>query len=81
MINWSMPSPAQIPVSLSKCGQEKLFADDHAEILVDKYCATFHPYQGEEQIYTYGNKAIVVDQGKPTYAESVSYTHLRAHET
>ena len=77
MINWTTPSPAQIPASLAKCGQEKLFADEHAEILVDKYCATFHPYQGEEQIYTYGNKAIVVDQGKPTYAEFAALSLFR----
>ena len=78
MINWSTPSPAQIPASLAKCGQEKLFADEHAEILVDKYCTTFHPYQGEEQIYTYGNKAIVVDQGKPTYAEFAALSLFRS---
>ena len=77
MINWNTPSPAEIPASLAKCGQEKLFADEHAEILVDKYCTTFHPYQGEEQIYTYGNKAIVVDQGKPTYAEFAALSLFR----
>ena len=77
MINWSTPSPAQIPASLAKCGQEKLFADEHAEILVDKYCTTFDLYKGDEQIDTYGKKEIVSVEDKPTYAEFAALSLFR----
>jgi hypothetical protein len=69
LTDWRPPSSALIPPTLTKCGQEQLVADAVDEIVVDKYCITFDLYQGDEQIYTYGEKEIISVEDKPTYAE------------
>jgi Tol biopolymer transport system component len=76
-IDWKPPSSALIPPTLTKCGEEQLVTDGVEEIVVDKYCITFNLYQGEEQIYNYGNKEIISVEDKPTYAELAALSLFR----
>ena len=76
-ISWKHPEYKSIPSSLEECGTEPIGHRRNEKKAVTRYCTTFKSYSGEEEIPTYGGKAIVVDQGHPTYAEFAALSLFR----
>ena len=76
-VTWKHPESELMPNSLKECGVELVGYPGNAKNPVTRYCTTFKVYSGEEEIPTYGGKAIVVDQGNPTYAEFAALSLFR----
>ena len=77
LVSWKHPEYKSIPSSLEECGTEPIGHRRNEKKAVTRYCTTFKSYSGEEEIPTYGGKAIVVDQGHPTYAEFAALSLFR----
>ena len=78
-INWNYPTTELIPDLMVQCGTEEIGYRDESKLSVTKYCTTFENYTGDEEIPSYGGKAIVVDDGNPTYAEFKALSLFRMH--
>ena len=74
---WKHPESELIPNSLEECGTDLIGHQGIKKTPVTRYCTTFKGYSGEEEIPSYGGKAIVVDQGNPTYAEFAALSLFR----
>ena len=66
---WYPPTQEYLPEVLTECGQEELGSLDEEALLVQRFCTTFASYTGDEKIPSYGGKAVIEDDGRPTYAE------------
>jgi len=66
---WYPPNHELLPEVLTQCGEETLETLDDTALLVQRFCTTFASYLGDEKIPSYGGKAVIEDDGRPTYAE------------